>query len=44
MLKDEGVSEDDIKSGEKAVQDVTNKYANRVDEILKVKEAEIMTV
>ena len=31
-MKDAGVSEDDVKSGEKAVQDVTNKYANRVDE------------
>ena len=43
-LKDEAVSEDEIKGGESKVQDITNKYTAKVDEILKKKETEIMTV
>lgn len=43
-LKDEGVSEDMIKSGEELIQKVTNEYTARVDEILKEKEKEIMTI
>ncbi|MEM6260911.1 MAG: ribosome recycling factor [Bacteroidota bacterium] len=43
-LKNESVSEDNIKEGEKLVQDLTNKYSNKVEEILGKKEEEIMTV
>ncbi|MCB9231776.1 MAG: ribosome recycling factor [Bacteroidia bacterium] len=43
-LKDEGVSEDEIKGGEDAIQKLTNDFGARVDEILKQKEAEILTI
>lgn len=43
-LKDEGVSEDQIKDGESKVDELTKKYTAKVDEILKRKEEEIMTV
>jgi len=43
LLKD-GVSEDAIKDGEKSVQDITNSFSNKVEEIMKEKEAQIMTV
>ncbi|HHG84614.1 MAG TPA: ribosome recycling factor [Bacteroidetes bacterium] len=43
-LKDEGVSEDQIKDGEGEIQSLTNKFSTRVDGILKKKEDEIMTV
>lgn len=43
-LHKDGVAEDEIKNAEKKIQDSTNKYATRVDEILKGKEDEIMTV
>lgn len=43
-LKDEGVSEDDIRNGESLVQDMTNKHTNKVDEMVSHKEEEIMKV
>ena len=43
LLK-EGVSEDAVKNAEIDVQAMTNKYVAHMDELLKVKEAEIMTV
>lgn len=43
-LKDEGVSEDMIKDGEAAVQKLTDKYSAQIDEMIKKKEAEIMTI
>ncbi|MEM7039992.1 MAG: ribosome recycling factor [Bacteroidota bacterium] len=43
-LKDDGVSEDQIKSGEAEVDKMTKKYGTKVDEIIKKKEAEIMTI
>jgi ribosome recycling factor len=43
-LKDENVSEDQIKDGEEEVQKLTNKFTDKVDEVLKKKEGEIMTV
>lgn len=43
LLK-EGLSEDLEKDAEANVQELTNKYAKQVDEMLKVKEEEIMTV
>ncbi|HEX2899145.1 MAG TPA: ribosome recycling factor [Bacteroidia bacterium] len=43
-LKDEKVSEDEIKTGEAKMQDITNAYIAKVEEVLKKKEAEIMTI
>lgn len=43
-LKDEKVSEDQIKTGEARVQEITNAYIAKVDETLRKKEAEIMTI
>lgn len=42
--KDGGVSEDMVKRGEDKVQEMTNGYNKKVEDILKVKESEIMTV
>lgn len=43
-LKEEGVSEDDIKWGEEEVQLSLNKYSKKIEEIIAHKEEEIMTV
>ena len=43
-LKEEGVSEDEIKGGEESIQNLTNKFTAAVDDKLKQKEAEIMTI
>jgi ribosome recycling factor len=43
-LTNEGVSEDMVKDGEESVQQLTNKYTNRIDGLLEDKEKEIMTV
>lgn len=43
-MKEDGYSEDAIKRGEDAVQDVTNEYSKKVDDIIKIKEDEIMTI
>jgi ribosome recycling factor len=43
-LKDEGVSEDMMKTGEGEIDTLIKTYSARVDEILKAKEEEIMTV
>jgi len=43
LLKD-NVSEDDVKRGEDKVQELTNAYVKRLEEILEQKETEIMTV
>jgi ribosome recycling factor len=47
MIKDlekEGLSEDDAKRAEQKVQDFTNSYTSKVDEIIDAKEKDIMTV
>lgn len=43
-LQKEGVSEDAIKKLEKDVQDLTDKFSLKIDDLLKVKEKEIMTI
>lgn len=43
-MKDDGISEDQVKRGEAAVQELTDKYSGQVDKILEKKEAEIMTI
>ena len=42
--KDGALTEDDLKNAEKAIQDVTDKYTKRVDELLAKKEKEIMAI
>lgn len=43
-LKEEGLSEDMQRDAETSVQDTTNSYSNKVDDILTRKEGEIMTI
>ncbi len=43
-LQKEGISEDEIKRAEDAVQKLTDKYSNNIDELYNKKEAEIMKV
>ena len=42
--KEEGMSEDDLKQGEQKVQDLTNVYTAKVEEVLTSKEADIMPI
>jgi ribosome recycling factor len=42
--KDEGLSEDMLKTGESQVQDLTNSYIGKVEAMLSEKEADIMTI
>lgn len=43
-LKADGLSEDIIKKAETQVQDITDAYTKKIDEVLSAKEADIMTV
>jgi ribosome recycling factor len=43
-LEKEGTSEDICKSAEEQVQNLTNSFIRKIDELLVVKEAEIMKV
>src|SRR5690606_30352952 len=43
-LKNDGVSEDEIKAGEGEVQKLTDKYIADVDRLAEIKEKDIMTV
>ena len=43
-LKDEGVSEDDIKRGEGKVDEMIKEFGEKIDELLAQKEQDIMTV
>ena len=44
MEKDKKISEDDLKRFEKEVQDITNSYVAKIDEVLAIKEKEVMEV
>jgi ribosome recycling factor len=44
LEKEKKISEDDLKRSEKEVQDVTNSYVARIDEVLAHKEKEVMEV
>lgn len=44
LEKDKEIGEDDLKRGEKQADDLTKKYIDQIDELLKVKEAELMEV
>ena len=43
-LKSEGVSEDEIKTGEGEVQKLTDSYIVKIDQLIEAKEKDIMTV
>ena len=43
-MKTDGLSEDMTKDAEAVVQDITNKFIKKIDELLEQKEKEIMTV
>jgi len=43
-LQKEGAEEDMVKAAEKEIQELTNSYTQKVDQVLKTKEDEIMTV
>ncbi|MDH3999354.1 MAG: ribosome recycling factor, partial [Desulfuromonadales bacterium] len=42
--KDKEISEDDLKRGEKEVQDVTDDFVERVDQIIAEKEKDLMEI
>ena len=44
LEKNHSISEDDLHRGEKEAQEITDKYIVKVDEIVKAKEEEVMTV
>lgn len=44
LEKEKQISEDELKRGEKEVQDVTNSFVTKVDEVLAHKEKEVMEV
>jgi len=44
LEKDKHISEDDIKRAEKEVQDMTNTFVAKVDEVVSHKEKEVMEV
>ena len=44
MLNSTGISEDLIKSAEEEIQNITNAAIKKVDDIIELKEKEIMTV
>ncbi len=44
MKKLEHISEDAVKNAELDIQELTDKYINKIDEVFAVKEKEIMTV
>jgi len=43
-LKNEGLSEDMFKDAENEIQNLTNSYVKKVDDLLELKEKEIMTI
>ena len=42
--KDGEITEDDLKTGEKDIQNLTDKYIDEIDEIVKIKENEVLEV
>ena len=43
-LKNEGLSEDMTKDAEEEIQQITNSYIKKIDDLLELKEKDIMTV
>ncbi|PLX74586.1 MAG: ribosome recycling factor [Desulfuromonas sp.] len=44
MEKDKDISEDDLKRGEKEVQDLTDSYVKQIDDVVSAKEQEVMEI
>ncbi len=44
MLNDKDITEDDLRGGEKRVQDVTDQYVKKVDDVVVEKEKELMEI
>jgi ribosome recycling factor len=44
LEKDKEITEDDVRRGQEKIQDITKTYVERIDQILKAKEDEIMEV
>ena len=44
MEKDKDISEDDLKRGEKEVQDITDEHVKQIDDIVAAKEKEVMEI
>ena len=44
MEKDKDISEDDLKRGEKEVQDLTDSYVKQIDDVVATKEKEVMEI
>jgi len=44
LEKDKDISEDDLRTGEEMVQKVTNEFVKKVDDVLAIKEKELMEV
>lgn len=44
MEKDKDISEDDLKRGEKEVQDLTDGYVKQIDDVVAAKEKEVMEI
>jgi ribosome recycling factor len=44
MLKEDGLSEDIVKDAETKIQNITNNFIAKVDEVIVVKEKDIMTI
>ena len=43
-LKNDGLSEDEAKSAEDQIQQITNQYSTRIDDKVALKEKDIMTI
>ena len=43
-LKDDGLSEDMMKDGESEIQNITNAFSKKVEDVLDAKEKDIMTI
>ena len=44
MEKDKELTKDDLKRGEKEIQDLTDSYVKKIDEIVAAKDKEIMEI
>ncbi|MBR6393027.1 MAG: ribosome recycling factor [Eubacterium sp.] len=44
LKKDNKITEDDLKDGEKELQNITDKYIKQVDEMVKAKEDEVLSI
>jgi ribosome recycling factor len=44
MLKADGLSEDAVKDAETKIQNITNNFISKVDDVVVVKEKDIMTI